>query len=327
MTGLTDKRAAPIAEVEDRLAGLDLLRGVAAIVVLFMHAVGFAGGHLAVDFFFMLSGFVMARTYERRLSDGRITPAGFLARRYRRLWPMMAVGATLGLGVQLFHQGFSLDLLLAYAFALVLLPGSGTVPYMLNLPTWSIFYELLANALHGALFARRSTAALALGLAGCTACFLLAYAWLGYPRILGETTPAMQVAVIFRVVMAYLVGVIAFRLWGDRPPFRVPLAVGVLMLPAYCLLVALAPFAGWPLPFLLVCGPLMLVSGLGDAREGSAAFLGALSFPLYAIHFPILQMGDLLGIPPLPCALIALAGAALWVLPDASRTRRAAALS
>jgi len=66
----------------ERLYGLDLLRGVAALIVLVMHVAGFAGGHLAVDFFFMLSGFVMTRTYDQRLREGRIAPLRFVAMRF-----------------------------------------------------------------------------------------------------------------------------------------------------------------------------------------------------------------------------------------------------
>ena len=45
-----------------------------------------AKGYLAVDLFFMLSGYVMARTYEPRMARG-FSPAAFFLARYRRLWP------------------------------------------------------------------------------------------------------------------------------------------------------------------------------------------------------------------------------------------------
>ena len=63
-----------------RLGGLDQLRGVAALLVLGYHIwtefnVGpiFRRSYLAVDFFFMLSGFVMARTYEGKLRSGALS--------------------------------------------------------------------------------------------------------------------------------------------------------------------------------------------------------------------------------------------------------------
>src|SRR3954471_17744990 len=87
---------------EKRLAGLDGLRGIAAFSILIYHVIPVAAGewrgnaYLAVDFFFMLSGYVMARTYEARLADG-LPPAAFIAARFRRLWPTMFVAGMLGL--------------------------------------------------------------------------------------------------------------------------------------------------------------------------------------------------------------------------------------
>ena len=93
----------------DRLYGLDALRGMAAMVVLFMHVFGFAAGHLAVDFFFMLSGFIMARTYEPRLQGRTIGAGQFLMGRYRRLGPAMAAGASTGLAIYLAAGGNRAD--------------------------------------------------------------------------------------------------------------------------------------------------------------------------------------------------------------------------
>jgi peptidoglycan/LPS O-acetylase OafA/YrhL len=81
---------------------LDGLRGIAALIVLIYHALGptygiagFRGGFLAVDFFFMLSGFVVARAYEQRLADG-LSFAGFLKIRFDRLYPTIAAGVLIG---------------------------------------------------------------------------------------------------------------------------------------------------------------------------------------------------------------------------------------
>ncbi|EPR09863.1 hypothetical protein M527_06975 [Sphingobium indicum IP26] len=298
--------------MNDRLTGLDTLRGIAALVVLYMHAIGFAGGHLAVDFFFMLSGFVMARTYEHRLASGKISATDFLLARFRRLWPWMAVGATLGLLVHLYAYGPTAAVALTYVGALTLLPISAVAPYLLNLPAWSIFYELLANALHGAIFAKLDTKRL-WGLFGvAVAAFLAAYWLIGYPRILPATSLAMQVAVIFRALTAYLMGVLVFRLFGERPPVDVPLWAAAAMLPAYCVVVALYPFPGWPLPFFFLCGPLMLMTGIRSTGNNPASFLGDISFPLYAIHMPVLHLAGLLGAPHLAGAAVAVGIVSLW---------------
>ena len=88
---------------------LDGLRGVAAIVVVIYHVFEgyqFVGdkqyiefmnhGYLAVDFFFMLSGFVIGYAYDDRLSGG-MSIWSFFKRRLVRLHPMLVVGTILGL--------------------------------------------------------------------------------------------------------------------------------------------------------------------------------------------------------------------------------------
>ena len=131
-----------------RLHGLDALRGMAALIVICYHigqAVGwrwfFPRGYLAVDFFFLLSGFVMARTYGDRLKLGLSTP-DFMAMRLKKLWPIAAIGSAIGLLT--FHGPWQ-----AAVAGFLFLPwlGSATA-FTLNTPIWSLHFELVANALH-----------------------------------------------------------------------------------------------------------------------------------------------------------------------------------
>lgn len=309
----------------DRLYGLDLLRGVAAIVVLVMHIAGFNGGHLAVDFFFMLSGYVMARTYEERLRSGAITATRFTWMRIRRLWPVMAIGAALGFNVALIAAGPSSELLVAFLFAMLLIPGSATVPYILNLPAWSIFYELLANILHGAWLARLGDGAMIVALAVCSVLFLGSFAFTGFPRILDETTVTMQVAVIFRALVSYIMGVLAYRLLQDRAPVHIPVMAGCAAMVGYIALVSLVQFPLWPVPFIFVIAPLALIAGLDrSAPERISHVLGTISFPLYAIHFPVIAACLLAGLGAGVAFVASLAIASLWLIPARQfRWRRA----
>ncbi|MDE7442882.1 MAG: acyltransferase, partial [Muribaculaceae bacterium] len=85
---------------------LDALRGVAALIVIWYHVFeGFASspvdqyfnhGYLAVDFFFMLSGFVIGYAYDDRWQQGGMTLGKFVKRRLIRLHPMVIVGVLLG---------------------------------------------------------------------------------------------------------------------------------------------------------------------------------------------------------------------------------------
>lgn len=83
---------------------LDGLRGVAAMIVVAFHLIEtyFEGqpviqplnhGYLAVDFFYMLSGFVIGYAYDDRW--GRMTTGLFFKRRLVRLHPMLMFGTLL----------------------------------------------------------------------------------------------------------------------------------------------------------------------------------------------------------------------------------------
>src|SRR4051812_33009270 len=88
---------------KDHFIALDGLRGVAALVVIVMHRGrwwypqgGFLGhGYLAVDFFFLLSGFVIAFAYDSRLSAG-MSAWRFMGLRLIRLYPLILLGMLLG---------------------------------------------------------------------------------------------------------------------------------------------------------------------------------------------------------------------------------------
>src|SRR5579863_2770853 len=91
-TGTMEKR---------RFLGLDGLRGICAITVMLGHCellfrpgVVVCHSYLAVDMFFMLSGFVISASYDRRFEEGLSTRA-FLAARLKRLTPVYWGGMVL----------------------------------------------------------------------------------------------------------------------------------------------------------------------------------------------------------------------------------------
>src|ERR1700744_2229878 len=81
---------------------LDGLRGVAAIAVVILHASYCfklhvpAHAYLAVDFFFCLSGFIIAHAYDRPFAEGRIALRAFVQKRISRLYPMVLAGTAIG---------------------------------------------------------------------------------------------------------------------------------------------------------------------------------------------------------------------------------------
>ena len=141
---------------------LDGMRGIAALAVGWLHAatffrLDFEPHHaaLAVDFFFVLSGFVIAYAYDGKLKAG-MTFAEFAAKRLIRLYPLIFIGVLVGtlvsVGPAVLEEA-DLKRFLALGFsALVLFPlGAllGMQPYPVNNPLWSLFFELIANGVYG----------------------------------------------------------------------------------------------------------------------------------------------------------------------------------
>jgi peptidoglycan/LPS O-acetylase OafA/YrhL len=319
-----------------RLAGLDALRGIAALCVLCLHVLtifgpehGFHGkGYLAVDFFFMLSGYVMARTYERRLAEGYGT-GRFVLARYRRLWPVMAVGALIGaplVAIELGDPARSFPVILANLF---LIPAvAGNVIYPVNGAAWSILAELSANLAHGAVLWRWHLPRLAMLLAALIPLIVgLAIAFGRLDLGADSSTWAFGIA---RALLAYMAFIVLWRCWRDRPGIRInPLAAFAAM-PALLLAVPFFGIGGrmFDVGFVLLVCPLLVAGGLAYRGEhGLWRWLGMISFPLYAINLPLLHWSDILGLGPVTGIACALALATYIALRTAPRPRARCAAS
>ncbi len=147
---------------------LDGLRGVAAVAVVIFHfmemviwnysKLWIGHGFLAVDFFFSLSGFVMGYAYDNRI--GKMGFGQFIKARLIRLHPLVVLGATLGL-IAFYVNPFGVTpgygfgkVALMFAAALLMIPY-GTMKergfnlFSLNAPSWSLFWEYVANIIFG----------------------------------------------------------------------------------------------------------------------------------------------------------------------------------
>ena len=152
-----------------RFEVLDSWRGICALLVTLFHfpAAGLletngfiSGSFLFVDFFFVLSGFVIAHAYTDRLTDG-VSLKQFMVTRFGRLFPLhafmlaafvafegmrMALPAVTG-GGEIFTGGTSVGSLFSNLF---LLHGLGFETSLTwNAPSWSISTELFAYLLFG----------------------------------------------------------------------------------------------------------------------------------------------------------------------------------
>ena len=303
-----------------RLPIFDGLRGIAAISVMLYHAdvifaisTPFSRGYLFVDFFFLLSGFVLTLSVEPRMRD-REAAAAFMIARVKRLWPLTAIGALVGVGA-----GLSMDLQesvpLSLILALLMIPafqGQGEL-FPLNGPQWSLFLELLANAVHAFVLRRldeRQLRVIVLVSALALAVTIMRFG----SNMVGPRASNWPWA-IPRVAFSYVLGVWFARKWSAGPrTVALPWALALILPVAYVIALPVLPMTlgiSDMLATIVLLPAFFWVAASAQVPPGAELWLsrlGAISFPLYAVHLPILRMvayknSDLL------MMLIAIAGA------------------
>ncbi|GBQ81351.1 putative acyltransferase [Gluconacetobacter johannae DSM 13595] len=324
---------------------LDGLRGLAAIAVVLIH-MGMifplvwypAGAYLAVDLFFGLSGFVMAEAYSARLDAG-MPVSDFMRKRVLRLWPLYALGLTIGAATTasrvIIHYSPPSDLT-PYPLALLYIPWSGPKGelYPLNLPAWSLFYELAVNMVMAVGWRRLTNRALivlvalsALGLvasAFATGSLNSGLSWVGAPVALS------------RVTFSFFLGILLWRVRRGSSKIGAPIPLIILAI-GLMIDTTLLPRAVIDLleVFLLFPSVILLGASTQPTEGGIALFngLGSISYALYAVHEPLLQLTssvvhNVLHVPvravPHWACMILLAGLLViaWVLNDLDVTLR-----
>ena len=285
------------------LMTLNGLRGLAAACVMVFHRPAWFYPHflltdayLAVDFFFLLSGFVLARAYLRRLGDG-LGFAQFLSRRLQRLYPLTFLGAFLGL-LLFFHDHhgrlpplISIDVI---ATMLTLPTPWEPVSWYLDMPMWSLFYELVINIVFGLLLAYIGRK----WIWGVLAISVIAFIAI-YPQEYVEFQPASVefLGHIVRVSSLFFLGV-ALEIAsakGFANRFRLGLIPGGLLLVATFMINDSAPGSSL-LRLAAVVGlyPLIILGAAHHEPKGwmrrFASFSGDVSYPLYLLHVPFLAM-------------------------------------
>lgn len=300
--------------VRGRFAALDGARGVAALLVVVFHARPFfgeavPGGYLAVDLFFVLSGFVIEHAYGARLRAG-MNLRSFARVRAIRLYPLYLAGLVVGaLGtvavgaqglIEPLAPGFLALLMLAGAILLPSFRGGELFP--LNIPSWSLFYEALANLLYAMLTSRLTSRAAAAAAVACFAglgAFVVERGDANFGSAAEDALPAF-----LRTAFSFLVGVLLCR--APRAPALSPVAVLAVVALAVC---APVPQPARPLFDLAAVGLVFpaAIWLLAGAQPGAAGpvlrFLGRISYAVYALHWGLLWLAVAatmaLGLPPL----------------------------
>jgi peptidoglycan/LPS O-acetylase OafA/YrhL len=288
----------------DRYVTLDGMRGVAAVIVVWFHmalrhwAPVPAFGHLAVDMFFLLSGFVLALANDPRFARG-LTARDFLIKRAVRLYPVYLIGYGLGALALLVSMPHSLwarypvGPLLTNALLLPYPASHAKIAplFVMDGPAWSLCLEFyVANLLYALAWKQLKGAVLVVLVAGAVAALVVAQQH--YINLSGgagfETWPEG----IIRVMASFFGGVLLARVYKRHKP---GLAAPSWLILAMMAGLLFAPVTGWAArPYELFCVlvafPALIYLGASgrSRRPWLGERLGDASYALYVIHIPML---------------------------------------
>ncbi len=303
---------------------LDGLRGVAAITVVAFHLCEASAssrfeqiinhGYLAVDFFFLLSGFVIGYAYDDRWRGMTITD--FFKRRLIRLQPMVVLGMIVGAVCFYFQDStlwphihevpvWKMLLVMLIGFTLLPVPSSldirgWTEMHPLDGPGWSLFFEYLANIFY-ALFVRKFTNKMLFLLVLMAAAFLIHLAVTNGDVIGGWSLDGPQLHIGFaRMLYPFFAGLLLSRTVKIQLVNNAFLYCSLLLV----LVLALPRWGGtdhiwvnglYESFVIIFIFPLIVLLGAGGNVSGQKAirvckFLGDISYPIYITHYPLIYI-------------------------------------
>jgi len=290
---------------------LDGLRGLAAVAVVIFHFMEIAvpdykenfiaHAYLAVDFFFCLSGFVIAYAYDQRLKN--IGIANFFKLRLIRLHPLVIIGSIIGILAFAFDPMSKLFEVYQSKSLLMFLASCLMIPYALvheryfnffhlNPPTWSLFWEYVANIVYAFILVKLKNKVL---------WFLIVVAaiLLGYEAFKsGNLSVGWGGDNFFgggaRIFFSFVAGILVYR-----SNWKISSKLGFAVIGASLLAVFIIPYSDKtnfivdPLVVILFF-PFLIALGAGTNPEKKSGwfcrFSGEISYPLYMVHYPFIWL-------------------------------------
>ena len=315
---------------------LDGLRGIAAILVLFYHIFeGFSfaeltngdgdgiirtlnHGHIAVDFFFILSGFVLSYAYDDRWKQ--MSTWHFFRRRLMRLHPMVIMGTIIGAiafalvgfekwdGAQV-PTGWVMTAMLLTMFMIPAIPGASYEVrgngemFPLNGPSWSLFFEYIGNIIYALIIRRLSTRLLAV----LTVTLGILHAWF----FIGDIPEYGMVGVgwtinnvnfcggLIRMLFPFSAGMLLARTFKPRRIKGAFWTCSIMLIALFT--VPYIPSTGnininclYEVICIAVIFPFIVWLGACGKSNGNSTkinkLLGGISYPLYIVHYPIMYI-------------------------------------
>jgi peptidoglycan/LPS O-acetylase OafA/YrhL len=271
-------------------------------------------GYLAVDFFFLLSGYVIGYAYDDRW--GKMTLTSFFKRRLVRLQPMVIMGMIIG-AIFFYYQDsvlwpgisevpvWKMLVIMLIGFTLLPMPVSMDIRgwsemHPLDGPAWSLFFEYIANILY-ALFVRKfSKTALWILVIACA--ILLIHFTVTSKNgdvIGGWALDPEQLRIGFtRMLFPFFAGLLLCRLgkmiqiqkaffWSSL------LVVLTLSIPRVGDVTNVWMNGLYESFIIIFIFPLIILIGAGGTVKEAFAtrlckFFGDISFPIYITHYPLI---------------------------------------
>jgi peptidoglycan/LPS O-acetylase OafA/YrhL len=285
---------------------LDGLRGVGAFLVVMRHVPALFGpfrvpeSFLAVDLFYLVSGFVVAHAYGERLARGGFF-GDFVKTRIIRLYPLYLIGLVVGVITAVATMlanphGFWTPAKIAECVATGLLmiprfPGLESNGTTLNGPIWTLLYELIANFIYAGAIRLMKTWVLVAIVIVCGAGIVFAEFHYGTLDVGYNLTD--QWAALTRVGFSFFAGVLIYRAFGTREFKSVWAAwacVAVLGV-ALAIHVPQGLIAAFEIGMVLIGMPLLAIAAAhfepGPLSGRLFSFVGLISYGVYIVHQPL----------------------------------------
>lgn len=305
---------------------LDALRGVAALMVVAFHILEAHAtthldqminhGYLAVDFFFLLSGFVIGYAYDDRWQT--LSVGNFFKRRLVRLQPMVIIGMIVGAVCFYFQDSVlwpNIDQVSVWKMLGIMLIGFTLIPvppsmdirgwaemHPLNGPAWSLFFEYLANFLYGIGARKMSTAALSALVVICAGALIHLAVTSPQGDVIGgwSIEPTQFYVGLVRVMFPFFAGLLLSR------TAKLTFVKNAFLWCSLLVIIVLAmPRVGgsenlWmnglydSLSIIFIFPLIIYLGASGDVKGKNVGrlckFLGDISYPIYITHYPLIYV-------------------------------------
>lgn len=292
----------------NRFAYLDGIRGIAAIFILTRHTGQFwqfflYRSYLAVDLFFILSGFVISYAYDKKIVNKTLTLKSFFFVRFIRLYPVYLFSVLLcgliilvGLLVKSNPSDLNIVTLTSYLLSLLLLPSlmvGSTSLFPLNGVYWSLFFEIIANMIYATIRPLLNSKIL-MALVLLFGMFVCLGAWVhdnldtGYDWNLPSISTGF-VRAMFGVFMGLLLQrhfrTLSSFIFKVSPWLATVIVALILMSPSMGRLNRLIDILAVTVIFPLCV--LWAAQGTSKMMTNILLILGSASYPIYVLHVPV----------------------------------------